>query len=231
MTMHTTLDAYADDILSTSDAFANAKAGADDAGKGIAATVRDMLSTSADKRAVAQICIATLARRAEALLRDWHGKDEAEVKELRKRYISNVSAQWATCIKKECGFAVSFSNRLTPAKAAAGETYKTEVEPYAPKAKASAARAAEPEAKDDPTMAGADPRDLVDPRDLAASLNLLLSVHPIEHVMAAVIARSGMDNGKVKEVVEFIMNKGGALVRDPVARKAGKAAKPEAKAA
>lgn len=217
MAIHAKLTDYAADILNVSDTFASAKGSADDAGKGIAATVRDMLSSSADKKAVAQVCIDTLGVRAASLLKSWHGKDEAEVKELRKRMISNVSAQWATCIKKECGFAVSFGNRLTPKKAADGETYESVVEPYAPKAKAKA----EPVAEDapagaEPTMAG------VDPRDLSASLNLLLSVHPIEHVMAAVIARSGMENGKVKEVVEFIMNKGGALVRDPVARKGAK---------
>lgn len=217
MTIHTSLTDYASDIVQASDTFASAKGSADDAGKGIAATVRDMLSSSADKKAVAQVCIDTLGTRAAGLLKSWHGKPEEEVKELRKRLISNVSAQWATCIKKECGFAVSFGNRLTPKKAADGETYESVVEPYAPKAKAKA----EPVAEDapagaEPTMAG------VDPRDLSASLNLLLSVHPIEHVMAAVIARSGMENGKVKEVVEFIMNKGGALVRDPVARKGAK---------
>ena len=217
MTIHAALIDFTNDIIQVSDTFASAKGSADDAGKGIAATVRDMLSSSADKKAVAQVCIDTLSTRAAGLLASWHGKDEAEVKELRKRLISNVSAQWATCIKKECGFAVSFGNRLTPKKAADGETYESVVEPYAPKAKAKADPT--PEAAPtgaDPTMAG------VDPRDLAASLNLLLSVHPIEHVMAAVIARSGMENGKVKEVVEFIMNKGGALVRDPVARKGTK---------
>lgn len=222
MTIHAKLTDYAGDILNASDAYASAKAGADDAGKGIAATVRDMLSASSDKKAVAQVCIDTLARRAEALLRDWHGKDEAEVKELRKKHISNVSAQWATCIKKECGFAVSFSNRLTPAKAAKGEKYETEVEPYAPKAKASAAPAAEPEAKDDPTMAG------VDPRDLAASMGLLFTIHSPEHVLAYTIARFGWENGKVKELVKYIANKGGALVRDPKAKTSAKAAKAKA---
>lgn len=217
MTIHAALSDFTNDILNASEEFADAKNSEIDAARGIAATVRDMLSSSADKKAVAQVCIDTLATRAAGLLKSWHGKDEAEVKELRKRLISNVSAQWATCIKKECGFAVSFGNRLTPKKAADGETYESVVEPYAPKAKAKADPTPEavPEGAD-PTMAG------VDPRDLAASLNLLLSVHPIEHVMAAVIARSGMDNGKVKEVVEFIMNKGGALVRDPVARKGAK---------